>query len=94
MCPLCRSPDGTRPFTDSSSDADASEMAWPCSACGGGDAASGALVCVGRACLVDASRDLFAWDASALCYPCAGVTHESAAAAPDFVCMRCASHVL
>ena len=88
-CPMCRSTAALRPFEASPTDMDACDMVWPCDSCGGGDETSEAITCEGPKCLADPRRDVYAFDARARCFGCAGVTAATVARAPPFVCARC-----
>ena len=68
---------------------DASKMKWPCQECGCGMTLTPAVPCEGRLCLLRPARNVYAEDARALCYPCAGVTHATVGEAPPFICVRC-----
>jgi hypothetical protein len=97
-CPTCRGEGASvRKFTERSDGTiGADDMVWPCSACNGGDADSGAVSCQGRKCLIKVRKmrnggkeEVYALDASGMCYDCYGVTAESVDAAPEFICARC-----
>jgi hypothetical protein len=88
-CPMCRDSNAVTLLLHDDSTVPADSMTWPCSVCGGGTPDSGALLCEGSKCLLDSTAGVWAWDARAKCYTCAGVCAASAAGAAPFVCKRC-----